>query len=86
MTLQDDPYLMEDIWVYPTSEAPLLWLTEASVRKGICAMLKIDRCEEEQKRLGVEVDGMCAWFGHELAAVTIALHSPNSMISHPKIR
>ena len=41
-------------------------------------MLKIDRCEEEQKRLGMEADGMCAWFGHELAAVTIALYSPDS--------
>ena len=41
-------------------------------------MLKIDWCEEEQKRLGMEVDGMCAWFGCELATVTIALYSPDS--------
>ena len=41
-------------------------------------MLKIDQCKEEQKRLGIEADGMCAWFGCELAAVTVSLHSPDS--------
>ena len=41
-------------------------------------MLKIDQCEEEQQRLGIEVDRMCAWFGYELAAVTIMACSPDS--------
>ena len=41
-------------------------------------MLKIDRYEEEQKRLGMEADGMCAWFGRELATVTIVLYSPDN--------
>lgn len=65
------------------SDEPPLWLTDPSVRKGIRGMLKIDRCEEEQKRLGIEADGMCAWFGRELAAVTIALHSLDSKLIPP---
>ena len=60
--LRDNPYLMEDVWIHPVSDIPPLWLTDASVQKGIHGMLKIDRCEEEQQRLGIEVDGMCAWF------------------------
>lgn len=78
--LREDPYLMEDVWIHSVTEAPPLWLTEAPVRKGIRGMLKIDRCEEEQKRLGIEADRMCAWFGRELAAVTVALYSPDSKL------
>jgi len=73
---------MEDVWIHTVSDAPPLWLTDASVRKGVRGMLKIDQCEEEQKRLGMEADGMCAWFGHELATVTIVLYSPDSK-QHP---
>ena len=71
---------MEDIWVHSINESPPMWLTDASVRKGIRGMLKVDRCEEDLKRLGIEADGMCVWFGRELAAVTIALHSPDSKL------
>lgn len=76
--LRTDPYLMEDVWIHSVSDAPPLWLTDASVHKGIRGMLRIDRCNEEQRRLGMEADGMCAWFGRELAAVTAAVHSPGS--------
>ena len=71
---------MEDVWIHPVSDIPPLWLTDASVRKGIRGMLKIDRCEEEQQRLGIEADGMCAWFGHELAAVTTTACSLDSKL------
>ena len=76
--LSDNPYLIEDIWIHTVSDAPPLQLTDAPVQNGICGMLKIDWCKEEQKRLGMETDGMCAWFSHELAAVTIVLYSPDS--------
>ena len=56
---------MEDIWIHSVSDATPLWLTDASVRKGIHGMLRIDQCNEEQRRLGMEA-GMCAWFGCEL--------------------
>ena len=79
-TLCEDPTLMEDIWIHSVSGAPPVWLTEVSVHKGIHAMLKINWCEEEQKRLGFEVDRICAWFGCELATVTAALHSSDSKL------
>ena len=77
--LWEDSSLMEDVWIHLVSETPL-WLTELSVHNGICAMLKIDWCEEEQKQLGIEADSICAWFRHELVAVTIALYSPDSKL------
>ena len=77
-SLCNNPSLMGDVWIHTVSDAPPLWLTDKSVHKGIHGMLKIDRYEEEQKRLGIEADRMCVWFGHELAAVTVALHSPDS--------
>ena len=71
---------MDDIWIHPVSDIPPLWLTDASVQKGIHGMLKIDRCEKEQKRFGIEADGMCAWFGCELAAVMTAAYSLDSKL------
>lgn len=76
--LRDDPYLMEDVWVEPVSASPPAWLTDANVRKGIRAMLKLDRCLEERRRLGIEANNMCAWFGRELAAITVSIQSPQS--------
>lgn len=76
--LRDDPYLMEDVWVHEASDSPPAWLTEVDVRKGIRAMLKIDRCQEEQRRLGAEADNLCSWFGRELSALSIAMTTPKS--------
>lgn len=76
--LRDDPYLMEDVWVYPVSGTPSQWLTDSDVRKGIRAMLKLDQCGEEHPRLSTEAANMCAWFGRELTAVTLAIHLPES--------
>jgi hypothetical protein len=33
---------------------------------------------EERRRLGLEADNLCQWFGHQLAAVTLALRLPSS--------
>jgi hypothetical protein len=57
---------MEDVWVDPVSTSPPAWLTDANVRK------------EEYRRLGIEADNMCAWFGRELAALTLAIYSSES--------
>jgi hypothetical protein len=31
--LQDDPYLMEDVWVHPSANAAPQWLTDSKVRR-----------------------------------------------------
>ena len=69
---------MEDVWVNPTTGPVPRWLTDANVRKGIRAMLKSDRCLEERRRLGLEADNLCQWFGCQIAAVTLALKLPAS--------
>ena len=74
-SLQDDPYLMEDVWVHPSTDAAPPWLTDTKVRKGIHAMLKVNRCTEEFRRLGIEADNLCRWFGRELAAIEVAIQT-----------
>lgn len=71
--LRDDPYLMEDVWVSPSMQAAPPWLTDAKVRKGIRAMLKRDRCIEEQRTIGREADSLGSWFGRQLTAVELAI-------------
>ena len=71
--LRDDPYLMEDIWISPSMQVAPPWLTDSKMRKGIRAMQKKDRCEEEKHHLGRDVDGMCRWFGRQLTAIELAI-------------
>ena len=52
------------------------------VRDGIHALIKTERCLEEQCHLGLEADNMCCWFGYELAAVQVALQQSESEFSH----
>jgi len=70
--LRNDPTLMQDVWITPSAEIPG-WLGDVNVRNGICALLKHERCLEEQCRLGLEADNMCRWFGYELTAIQVAL-------------
>lgn len=76
--LRDDSTLMEDVWVSPSPIETPRWLSDVNVRKGIRAMLKIDRCHEERLRLGIEADNLCRWFGRELAGLELALSTPSS--------
>ncbi|KAF8634336.1 hypothetical protein AX17_004214 [Amanita inopinata Kibby_2008] len=52
----EDSALMEDVWITPNTEGDACWLKEASVREGIHAMLKSERCLEERQHLGLEAD------------------------------
>ncbi|KAG2104753.1 uncharacterized protein F5147DRAFT_775574 [Suillus discolor] len=76
--LCSDPGLMEDVWITPSLGEVPRWLDDTSIRDGIRALLKHDRCREEQVQLGVEVDNLCRFFGNELAALELALWSPKS--------
>jgi hypothetical protein len=75
--LRNCPHLMEDIWIAPSSGDIPRWLEDLDVREGIRAMLKLDRCLEERRRLGFEADNICRWFGRELTAVELALCTPS---------
>lgn len=77
--LRADQTLLQDVWITPSvaGEIPL-WLEDTDIREGIRAMLKRDRCHEEQRRLGMEANNMCWWFGQELFAVKVATQHPGS--------
>ena len=80
--LQNDPMLMQDIWVTPSVGEVPRWLEDADVRDGIRALIKTEHCLEEQRRLGLEADNMCRWFGHELTAIHVALRQSESEFSY----
>ncbi|KIM52698.1 hypothetical protein SCLCIDRAFT_32448 [Scleroderma citrinum Foug A] len=71
--LRNDQSLLQDVWVTPSIGEVPRWLEDANVREGIRAILKSDRCLEEQHRLGMEADNMCWWFGRKLCAIELAL-------------
>ncbi|KAG6839934.1 hypothetical protein C0991_010226 [Blastosporella zonata] len=73
--LRESPLLMEDVWISKAPGERPRWLAEPKVREGIRAMLRVDRCIEERRRLGIEADNLCRWYGRELRALRTALSS-----------
>ncbi|KAG2087542.1 uncharacterized protein F5147DRAFT_790688 [Suillus discolor] len=80
--LRNDQTLMEDIWITPSVGEVPHWLDDQDIHDGIRAMLKRDRCIEEQRHLGLEADNLCRWFGDELAAIELALQLPEHFLSY----
>jgi hypothetical protein len=76
VALRDGHNLMEDVWITPSATEVPRWLEDLDVREGIRAMLKLDRCLEERRRLGFEADNLCRWFGRELVALELATRTP----------
>ena len=74
--------LMQDIWITPVVGEDPQWLKDTDVRDGIRALIKMERCLEEQCRLGLEADNMCRWFGCKLAAIHIVLWQSESEFGH----
>ncbi|KAL0062018.1 hypothetical protein AAF712_011096 [Marasmius tenuissimus] len=73
----DISHLWEDVWVSSSSPPPR-WLTDDTVRKGIRALLTLDRCAEERLRLVKEAKNLCGWFREELHAL-LALSRDHSV-------
>jgi len=71
--LWNDQSLLQDVWVTLSIREVPRWLEDVDVREGIRAMLKSDRCLEEQRRLGMEADNMCRWFSRKLCAIQLAI-------------
>ncbi|EFI28528.1 hypothetical protein CC1G_13550 [Coprinopsis cinerea okayama7 len=81
--LRDHSDLMEDVWLTPATGGapPPRWLESVDVRRGIRAMLTLERCQEEIVRLNLEADNMCRWYGREIASVEVAIReTPNRHI------
>lgn len=63
MGLEDDDY---------QDRPPARWLSDDKVRQGITAMLELDRCKEEEQRLGLERCSVQEWMMEEWSCVEIA--------------
>ncbi|KIJ59525.1 hypothetical protein HYDPIDRAFT_49728, partial [Hydnomerulius pinastri MD-312] len=84
--LHNHPSLMEDVWISPSVGEIPRWMEDQDVQDRICAMLKRDRCLEEQRRLGAEADNLCRWYGTELAAVELVLHTTGNEIFYVALK
>ncbi|KAF5326117.1 hypothetical protein D9611_000326 [Ephemerocybe angulata] len=78
--LQHNSSILEDIWMSPASPDRNAWLYDSDVREAMRAVQQADRCQEEVKRLGIEFDNLCRWFGKELTSVELALVVPENAI------
>ena len=58
--LEDDSYI---------NSTPAQWLADENVRKGIAAMLELDRCQEEEQQLGQECCALQEWMMEEWSCV-----------------
>lgn len=83
--MKDDPALYEDVWVSRTddSQGPQRWMTDEKVRRGIRAMLYIDRCKEERLRLYRESDNMVEWYRLRLTAMELVLRTHKGTSNRP---
>ncbi|KAK0457238.1 uncharacterized protein EV420DRAFT_1549515 [Desarmillaria tabescens] len=73
--LRNDDDLMQDVWMQMVPTEPPAWLVDANVQQGIRAVLQLDRCLEERRRLGREADNLLTWFERELVALQISLQN-----------
>ncbi|KAG0697549.1 hypothetical protein DFH29DRAFT_1003608 [Suillus ampliporus] len=76
--LRSDQTLMQHIWITPSIGEVPRWLQDSDIRDGIRALLKHDRCREEQKRLGMEADNLCRFFEEELTALELSIRLPEN--------
>ncbi|KAK7459491.1 hypothetical protein VKT23_009474 [Stygiomarasmius scandens] len=66
--LDVDDVIWQDIGLTDDDDShglPPPWLADENTRKGIQAMLEVDRCDEEDERLAVEMKSLQEWFIEE---------------------
>ncbi|KAK7446014.1 hypothetical protein VKT23_014637 [Stygiomarasmius scandens] len=75
----------EDIWqnvglTDNGDQPPPPWMVDENVRKGIRAMLELDRCTEEHARLQIQSQSLQEWFVEEWQILMIALERAKGSI------
>lgn len=75
--LDVDDEIWQDIGLDDSSDANPVprWLGDEQVRRGIRAMLELDRCEEEENRLKLERCALQEWFQEEWSCIIDARHN-----------
>ncbi|KAJ2934713.1 hypothetical protein H1R20_g2362, partial [Candolleomyces eurysporus] len=84
--LKKDTSLMENVWIEPVTDDSHRWVHDQDVRDGIRAMLRLKRCREERRRLGVEADNMLRWYQRELQAISAAIDDPSNLYLVSQLR
>ncbi|EJD46123.1 hypothetical protein AURDEDRAFT_42188, partial [Auricularia subglabra TFB-10046 SS5] len=70
--LKNNDALMQDVYISGNEGPAPAWLVDENVRKGIRAMLVIERCAEEEIRLDREARNLMRWYERESAAIDAA--------------
>ncbi|KAK7454576.1 hypothetical protein VKT23_011328 [Stygiomarasmius scandens] len=74
--LDTDEDLWQDIGLTDNGDRPPPpWMVDDNVRKGIRAMLELDRCVEEAARLQIQRQSLQEWFAEEWGLVIKALEA-----------
>ncbi|THV02106.1 hypothetical protein K435DRAFT_853082 [Dendrothele bispora CBS 962.96] len=63
--LDVDEEIWQDVGLDEDAENPPLWLCNEEVRRGIRAVLELDRCDEENSRLRAQRKALQEWFMDE---------------------
>ncbi|KAJ2934568.1 hypothetical protein H1R20_g2518, partial [Candolleomyces eurysporus] len=84
--LKRDNSLMENVWIEPVTDGSHRWVHDQDVRDGIRAMLRLQRCREERRRLGTEADNMFRWYRRELQAIMAAIDDPSNSYLMSQLR
>ncbi|EJD34274.1 hypothetical protein AURDEDRAFT_76339 [Auricularia subglabra TFB-10046 SS5] len=78
--LKKNDVLMQDVYISGNEGPAPAWLIDDNVRKGIRAMLVIERCAEEDIRLDRESRNLMRWYTQETAAIDAVCADPASML------
>ena len=80
-SLDVDDDIWQDIGLNEDDDCtePPPWLSDENVRKGIRAMLDLDRCSEEEPRLILERRSLQEWFSEEWAIVNSAIDATGEL-------
>ncbi|KAK7434118.1 hypothetical protein VKT23_020366 [Stygiomarasmius scandens] len=77
--LDTDEDLWQDIGLTDgENDVPPPWMVDEKVRKGIRAMLELDRCKEEGARLQIQRQSLQEWFTEEWRIVIRALEAADN--------
>lgn len=79
--LDVDDSVWQDVGLDDDDDEPPLWLSNDGVRKGIPAMLDLERSKEEDLELAKERRAMQLWFSEEWEIVKVAMDRAGTLFN-----
>ncbi|EJD36772.1 hypothetical protein AURDEDRAFT_73874 [Auricularia subglabra TFB-10046 SS5] len=82
----DDEIWEEDPGLGPQDEGDLpAWQVNAKVRRGIRALLEVDRCREERERLSAEARALVSWWSEECGTLDMFCATESGVSSRAQL-